>query len=191
MLFTYSISHYICSIINESCYNNWYKPCGMNIVCAIAAFLCSERQYDRMPDKTHKLPETVRPSNYELAFDVNMETFSFLGKEKIDVNISAPTKKIILNAMDIDVKSAVAMTNGKKLAARTEMDTENQVLILHLPEKISGNAEIFLEFEGKLNDNLVGFYRSKVIMPDGSARYAASTHFEAPYAHTRRRLTSR
>ena len=154
----------------------------MNIVCAIVAFLCSERQYDRMPDKTHKLPETVRPSNYELAFDVNMETFSFLGKEKIDVNISAPTKKIILNAMDIDVKSAVAMTNGKKLAARTEMDTENQVLILHLPEKISGNAKIFLEFEGKLNDNLVGFYRSKVIMPDGSARYAASTHFEAPYA---------
>src|SRR3989338_7967414 len=135
-----------------------------------------------MPDKTHKLPVTVRPLNYELAFDANMETFSFLGKEKIDVNISAPAKKILLNAMDIDVKSAVAMTNCKKLAARTEMDTENQVLILHLPEKISGNAEIFLEFEGKLKDNLVGFYRSKVIMPDGSARYAASTHFEAPYA---------
>ncbi|MBI4018971.1 MAG: M1 family metallopeptidase [Candidatus Aenigmarchaeota archaeon] len=135
-----------------------------------------------MPKIMHRLPDTVQPSNYDMIFDVDMENFSFSGKERIAIDISAPAKAIILNALDLKITTAAILVNNKILPARVEMQPENQILILKLPEKIRGKAEILLEFRGKLNDSLVGFYRTKVVMPDGSLRYAATTHFEAPYA---------
>ena len=49
---------------------------------------------------------------------------------------------------------------------------------LNLPKKIRGLCTVDLEFEGILNDRLLGFYRSRYEQ-NGKTKYLATTQFEA------------
>jgi hypothetical protein len=57
-----------------------------------------------MKENNFRLPNAVKPLNYELFFDIDLTNFSFYGREKIDLKITNPTREIILNSSDLNVK---------------------------------------------------------------------------------------
>ncbi len=121
---------------------------------------------------------SVIPINYDLEFEPDFTKFKFRGKEKVLVNVSKPESKIVLNSTELEINNCEIIWNKKKLKAKVRLDEKNELLTLNLPEKISGKALLIIDFEGILNDKLVGFYRSKYKYK-GKERHLATTQFEA------------
>ncbi len=136
-----------------------------------------------MEDDDFGLPDSVRPRNYDLLFDVDLSDFRFSGKESIELEVSKPTKEIVLNMNKLSHKRPRLLYKGKPLEPVEEIKkAKTEKLILRFDEAIDSDATLQMEFEGELDDSLVGLYRSKYALPDGTEKYMATTQFEAPYA---------
>ena len=120
----------------------------------------------------------VVPVNYNLVFDPDLTKFTFLGKESITVNCKKSTKKITMNCAEIKIISCFVESKGKTIKSQTKTDAKKEQLQINLQESIKGDAKIIIEFEGILNDRLLGFYRSQY-KQGGKTKYLATTQFEA------------
>lgn len=129
-----------------------------------------------------KLPQHIRPVNYDLTFDVDLKNFKFSGEETIDLEIRKPSSEIVMNAADLDIKTASLVSKKETLDAKVKTNPEKETVSLKFGKKVSGPAKLIIEFAGKLTDSLLGFYRSKYTDSKGSDKYIATTQFEAPYA---------
>ena len=54
-----------------------------------------------------KLPKTIVPKNYSLRIEPNLTNFTTHGTLLIDVEVLKPTRKIVLNALDLEVTKAL------------------------------------------------------------------------------------
>ena len=125
-----------------------------------------------------KTDKIVLPVNYELIFEPDLKKFTFTGKEKITLRILKPTNKIVLNAADLKIKHCHLILHNRSMKPRKiRFDKKNETVTMDCQQKISGNAELFVDFEGEINDKLVGFYRSRYEV-QGKKKYLATTQFE-------------
>lgn len=131
--------------------------------------------------KVFRLPSEIVPVNYDLFFEVDMNTFNFLGKEIIDIDIRKPSSTIILHATDLKISDAKLVFNGRTIKPKIKFESDKEKLTLSFNEKIKGKAKLLIDFSAKLNDNLLGFHRNKYVQ-NGVEKYIATTQFEAPYA---------
>ncbi len=122
--------------------------------------------------------EPVKPINYNIVFEPDLQKFEFTGREKILVEIGKPTKKLVLNSADIRITGCNIKMGSKILKAKVKMNSVDQEVELVSPSLLKGKAEIFLEFDGTINGKLSGFYRSRYEGPDGKPKFLATTHFE-------------
>lgn len=134
-----------------------------------------------MNGKDFKLPKVSYPINYDLSFDVDLENFKFSGKETIDLEVKKTTSEIILNALNLEVDHVSLSHRNRSIKAKVRFDNENERLILKFNEHVKGQVKLIIQFGGKLNDSLLGFYRSKYTS-NKKEKYLATTQFEAPYA---------
>src|SRR5258707_537588 len=65
--------------------------------------------------QAQRLPATVRPHHYDLAFAVDLARERFDGTETIQVQVEEPTSRIVLNALDITFRD---VTIGDGAAAQ-------------------------------------------------------------------------
>ncbi len=134
-----------------------------------------------MKTESFRLSSTICPVNYDLFFEVDLTKFEFHGKESIDLEISKPASKIVLNARDLAITHVYLIHHKKSITPKVKIDNEKELVTLTLGENVKGSVKLCLDFDGKLTDNLVGFYRSKYLQ-NKSEKYLATTQFEAPYA---------
>ena len=120
----------------------------------------------------------VIPKNYDLIFEPDLSKFTFEGKETIKIISKKPTNLISLDCAEIKIHKCTVKINGKEINSKTKIDEKSEKLKISLKEKIKGPAEIYLEFQGILNDRLLGFYRSQY-RQGSQTKYLATTQFEA------------
>jgi hypothetical protein len=114
-----------------------------------------------MKGNNFRLPNTVNPLNYELFFDIDLTNFSFYGREKIDLKITNPTRNIILNSSDLDIKNANLIYKNEILIPEIKIDEKYERVYLSFDKKISeGLSLLTIEFSGKLREDLIGLYKS-------------------------------
>lgn len=118
------------------------------------------------------------PINYELIFEPDLKKFVFNGSEKITVNCKKPTSIISINCAEIKIKTCFITYSGEKINSSFKTDEKKEELQIKISKKIKGKAVIHIEFQGILNDRLLGFYRSKYLQ-GGKTKYLATTQFEA------------
>ncbi len=119
-----------------------------------------------------RLRNDVRPSRYELRFDLDLDTWTSKGTGRITLRTEQPSREIVLHSVDLDI------TRGR--LGGTEMqgvtyDGESQTATLTFPRELDrGEHVLELEWSGEIREALRGLYRST----RGEERYAA-TQFEA------------
>ena len=118
------------------------------------------------------------PINYELTFEPDLKKFTFHGTESILVYCKKLTNTIRMNCAELKIKSCQVKFAGKIIKSTPQTNEKNEELQIKLGEKIKGNVTINIEFQGILNDRLLGFYRSKY-KHGGKTKYLATTQFEA------------
>ena len=121
---------------------------------------------------------SVIPVNYDLTFEPDLKKFIFQGTETISVDCKKSTNAITMHCAEIKILSCQVKNTGKIISSTCRTDEKKEELQILLREKIKGKATIFLEFQGILNDRLLGFYRSQY-KQGGTTKYLATTQFEA------------
>ncbi len=121
---------------------------------------------------------SINSINYQLVFEPNFKRFSFSGKEKIMANFTDHVTTISLNCAEIQIKSCQIKIKEKIILSSFKIDEKKEELNIKLNEKIKGQISIFIEFQGNLNDRLLGFYRSEY-KQKGKTKYLATSQFEA------------
>jgi aminopeptidase N len=143
------------------------------------------------------LPDTVKPINYDISiYDIELGgDFSYQGTVSILSKVVKSSKEIVLNSHQLKIHSAVIQLEHTKTqqaltASEISYDAPRQRVTLSFPEEIppSEKALIVLKFQGTINNDMAGFYRSKykpAITPtasvpkDGEHHVMLSTQFES------------
>lgn len=148
-----------------------------------------------MPKSDYRLNQNVLPVRYDLSFTPDIEKAKFSGREIIDIDIRNSCSTITLNALDLKINKAIlvakdpghantknsvssdALLGGLTLAS--ELDSKLERLTLSSKSLIPpGKYELQIDFEGTLNDKLVGFYKSSYKDKQGKTRHIATTQME-------------
>ena len=120
----------------------------------------------------------VTPVNYELTFEPDLKKFIFSGTESITVICKKSVNIITMHCAELKIKSCLVSFDGKTIKSTPKTDEKKEELSIKLERKIKGKVVINLEFQGILNDKLLGFYRSQY-KQNGKTKYLATTQFEA------------
>src|SRR2546426_5753206 len=128
-----------------------------------------------MPDekRNFRLSKTVRPSRYELRFELDIDKWTSAGRARIGLTLDAPAREITLHAVELFITRA-AIVGGPKVRD-VEYESESQTAVLHFDGEIAkGEWILEIEWTGEIREALRGLYRST----RPGERYAA-TQFEA------------
>ena len=68
-----------------------------------------------------RLPTSVVPSHYAVTWTPDLEAARFTGTEQIDVTVADGTRRIILNALDLQIQNARVLQGGTAQAARVSL----------------------------------------------------------------------
>lgn len=129
-----------------------------------------------------RLPKTVVPVNYKLKLCPNMEKFTFVGEQSIQVEVKEATSVIIMNCAEIEIQKVVLAAGGADLVpSDIKLSAEDETITLTFSSPLPlGSAALNMNFTGILNDKLRGFYRSAYTSAiDGSKKHIAVTQFES------------
>ncbi|KAI8064377.1 aminopeptidase [Gongronella butleri] len=139
-----------------------------------------------MTDQRQILPTNVQPVHYDLTLQPDLETFFFQGQVKIDLLVLQDSNTIVLNAHDLKIRSATIYSTSLKTESRQPVtsiccDEKRDQVSLSFVETLPAQSKAVLEvhFDGILNDQMCGFYRSSYKTSDGETKYIATTQFEA------------
>ncbi|CAM8961662.1 unnamed protein product [Rhodiola kirilowii] len=128
-----------------------------------------------------RLPKFAVPNRYDLTLKPDLDACTFSGSVHIDLDIVSDTSFIVLNAADLTlVPGSVLFNTVHKILEpeNVELVEEDEILVLGFSDNLPlGKGVLTIWFEGVLEDNLKGFYRSEYEI-DGDTRNMAVTQFE-------------
>ncbi len=128
----------------------------------------------------YRLARTVIPSAYRIFLTPNLGAFTFAGRVEIDVEVVQPLSELTMHALDLELGAATLSSDGtsyRSLEHRLD-DTYETVTFVFDREIPAGPAVIEIAFDGTLNDQLHGFYRSTYTDDAGVEHIIATTQFE-------------
>lgn len=137
-----------------------------------------------------RLPTNIVPKLYDLTFEPNFDTFTFIGNSKVSVEVKESTNEIILNSHQLDIIEVYyEQEDGLKVNSQSiKLNKEEELLIIKLENTLLLNTKgiLTIKYNGILNDKMMGFYRSKYITTNNKNeiinRYILTTQFCSTYA---------
>ncbi|MEO0494942.1 MAG: M1 family metallopeptidase [Actinomycetota bacterium] len=127
-----------------------------------------------------RLPRLAVPSAYRLELAPDLVAHAFTGTVEIDVDILEPTPILVLNSIELTIRSASIVIDGTSHDAEPTLDDDTERLTLRVDGELpAGPATVHVAFDGILNDQLHGFYRSTYTDDDGAEHTIATTQFQS------------
>ncbi|KAG0641126.1 peptidase family M1-domain-containing protein [Tuber brumale] len=127
------------------------------------------------------LPGNVKPIHYAVELEPSFETFKYDGTVTIDLEIVEKSTAVAVNLIDIDIKEVSLEHNGSSHSPTdSSHNEETQTINWTFEETIPAGAQasLTIKFQGLLNDNMAGFYRSSYKDEEGNIKYMATTQME-------------
>ncbi|XP_076040625.1 aminopeptidase N-like isoform X3 [Oratosquilla oratoria] len=136
-----------------------------------------------------RLPRSLKPLHYKVRLQPFINgNFTIFGYVEIEMEVLMPTNNITLHINTIKTKNDTIQLEGLGAASsdtslgidRHVYDDKRQFYVAHLnnPLEAGQRYKISMEFEGYLNDDLNGFYRSQYKDAEGKTRWLATTQFQ-------------
>ncbi len=119
----------------------------------------------------------MNPIHYTIHLEPDLNTFTFDGWTEILAEAAEPIPQIVLNALELTISSCKVKKNGEFVKCAFSVDSNKEEVSVFLPEEISGEIALRIDYVGEINDKMAGFYRSRYTV-DGKEKYIAVTQFE-------------
>ncbi|MEX2624931.1 MAG: M1 family metallopeptidase [Acidimicrobiia bacterium] len=132
-----------------------------------------------MSESSYRLPRTVIPRRYELTLEPDLEAALFAGRAIITIEVIEPVSEILVNAHHLQITEAIVRGEGDQAGKVSLIEDQQRARISFDHPLPVGTSNLHLDFNGILNDQLVGFYKSTFTDIDGLEQAIATTQFEA------------
>ncbi|MDH4206135.1 MAG: M1 family metallopeptidase, partial [Desulfobacteraceae bacterium] len=119
----------------------------------------------------------VHPIRYSLRLEPDLVHFRFSGQVDIEFQSRQPVEQVVLNVLELAVWSCKLQIDDKKIPCIFQINPEKEELKIDLPESMSGTFFLTIDYQGRINDKMAGFYRS-TFETNGQKRYIAVTQFQ-------------
>jgi len=126
------------------------------------------------------LPKTSSPKRYEIKLDIDLENFTYVGMQTVEIEVLENTKLIYLNSLGIQVSHASLISNDQEsINLSVEYFENDERISLSSKNEIeNGTYKLYMEFKSEITNDLKGFYRSKFLTKDEEEKWIATTQFE-------------
>jgi puromycin-sensitive aminopeptidase len=112
-----------------------------------------------VPPSRFRLPTDVRPVEYDLHLEPDVERGTFRGEVRIVVRLERPRAAIVLHAAALAIERAAARQGGAEIAARPRLERADETVVLRFARPLrAGEVTLVLGFSGALNPHLRGLY---------------------------------
>ena len=130
-----------------------------------------------------QLPRGVRPLHYDIALVPDAQNARFSAQAMIDLEITAPSSSITLNAADLAFTNAtLAPKTGAPLTAKIAIDADAQTATFRFAKPLArGRYKLKLDYTGTIGSQAVGLFSLDYTIDDNAAdgkRRALFTQFE-------------
>jgi tricorn protease interacting factor F2/3 len=119
----------------------------------------------------------VKPLNYKIHLIPDLVNFKFEGQIEITFEAPQPVGDLSLNILDLAIWRCMLKQAGTDQICPFRVDPLKEELHIHLPQEIQGKIRLKIDYEGHINDQMAGLYRSKYVH-EGRTEYIAVTQFE-------------
>ena len=119
----------------------------------------------------------IKPENYALCIMPELSNFSFSAEVTISLKPSEPVSNLTLNAKELAVWESRVLIDGEFKECPFSMDPSKESLRIDFPKEMDENVIVKIDYEGKINDRMAGFYRSRYV-DSGKDKYIAVTQFQ-------------
>lgn len=128
-----------------------------------------------------RLPTEVMPVSYDLKLNPNLQANTFSGHETIELKVTKPVSRILLNAKDLTITGASIITGSGSKAQKLKIQmlpNDEMVSFENGNTFQPGQHKLQLDYNSKFNDKLVGFYKATFKDNAGKQHTLATTQFE-------------
>jgi aminopeptidase N len=106
--------------------------------------------------------------------------FTFDGRMTLVANADEPLDTVTLDCAELAIWQCRIKPNGSDeriIDCSFTLDPAKTRLSIHLPDNLSGAFQLTIDYAGKINDRMAGFYRSR-IKADNAPSHIAVTQFQ-------------
>lgn len=133
----------------------------------------------------YRLPKTIIPLNYNIHLKPLINISKLIGIINIKVYNKQITKNIVLHGRNIEINKVLIIGQDDKEYKINNIKYNNDLEYIYLlssNEIDIGELNIYIEYEGIINDNLYGCYKSQYNEKNGNKKWIIATQLESIYA---------
>ena len=119
----------------------------------------------------------IIPENYALHISPDLSNFSFSAEVTIKLNAIQPVTELTLNARELAVWNCQILTGDEFKECSFLTDPSRETIRINFPAEMVGTIIVKINYEGKINDGMAGFYRSRYTEKE-RYQYIAVTQFQ-------------
>jgi len=119
----------------------------------------------------------IKPENYALLIRPDLSDFSFSAEVTIRLTASEPVSNLKLNAAELAVWNCRVLIDGQFEECPFLLYPSREIIRIDFPKEMEGVVIVKIDYEGKINDRMAGFYRSRYV-EGGEDKYIAVTQFQ-------------
>ncbi|MEE4113451.1 MAG: hypothetical protein V2I40_11600, partial [Desulfobacteraceae bacterium] len=122
----------------------------------------------------------ITPMAYQLTIEPDLNRFTFAGRMILAAEAGDPTGHLVLDCAELAIWSCHLQPGGgdeKRIDLPFTLDPPKTRLTIHLADALSGPFQLTIDYAGKINDRMAGFYRSR-IKTGKRLDYIAVTQFQ-------------
>ncbi len=124
------------------------------------------------------MSQPIDPIHYHITIEPDLQRFVFTGQVTIQAQTEQPIETVILDCAEIAVwQCQIETESDSKEVCGFALNPAKERLTIDLPQRVVGPFQLWIEFAGKINDRMAGFYRSR-ISESNAADHIAVTQFQ-------------
>ena len=136
-------------------------------------------------ESNYRISQDTQPLHYDVYLHPDLKTNTFKGKVNIEIESKTPRKFFAVHVQHLKItKTSLTDDAGKEIVIQRAFEYEpNQFWVVQLDRQVDpGIYFLSLEFNGRLDNGILGFYKSVYVNEKGEERAMATSKFQPTYA---------